>query len=593
MGVFRNNCLDIVIAALIPTLILFHLVCAPYTKVEESFNIQATHDILTYGVRDFIFPARSGKLQLEDHYDHLTFTGPVPRTFVGALLLAGVSWPFTKIFRGVNPQIIVRAILGLWNALCLLYYRNSVESAFGRPTANWFILFQASVFHIMYYASRTLPNFFAFGLVTIALGQLLRRSHIQSYSGANRTQTFLLIVTTTGVIFRSELALFLIPHIFILFLNGRLTIACIVTFGILGTAIGLSFTIPIDSFFWQRFPLWPELSAFSYNILHAQSSNWGTSPWHFYFTSALPRLLFNPLTYILCIPFAAFQPALKRSVAELVLPNLAFVALYSLQPHKEWRFIIYVVPPLLTAAAMGANWIWTRRSKSALYRVLSLALVISVMVSLGANGIMLAISRLNYPGAEALNRLHALVPEHQSHYPGGNGEKIVNVHMDTLSCMTGITRFLQLPAPPLADLESASSTNHAAENNLFWVYDKTEDEEKLLDPLFWEKFDWVLAERPKRVIGKWEIVETVEGYAGLRVLRPGDEDDSIGRRREEKGRSKLGKMIWERNVEGVWRLVEKYGRKVTGGWWVDVKMEPRISILKRQRDIPIPTGGDW
>ncbi|KAL8774872.1 MAG: hypothetical protein Q9209_000811, partial [Squamulea sp. 1 TL-2023] len=582
----------IVIAALIPTLILFHLVCAPYTKVEESFNIQATHDILTYGVRDFIFPGRSGQLQLEDQHDHLTFTGPVPRTFVGALVLAGVSWPFTKIIEGVNPQITVRAVLGLWNALCLLYYRNGVESAFGRSTANWFIVFQASVFHIMYYASRTLPNFFAFGLVTIALGQLLGRPRVQSHSWANKPQTFFLIITTTGIVFRSELALFLIPYTLFLLFNHRLTIACIITFGILGAAIGLSFTIPIDSFFWQSFPLWPELSAFSYNILRSQSSNWGTSPWHFYFTSALPRLLSNPLTYILCIPFAAFQPALRQSVAELILPNLAFVALYSFQPHKEWRFIIYVVPPLLTAAALGANWIWTRRSKSALYRVLSLTLIMSVIGSLAANGVMLAISQLNYPGAEALNRLHALVPEHQSHYPGGSGEMIVNVHMDTLSCMTGITRFLQLPAPPLADLESASSMNTetGAAEKLFWVYDKTEDEEKLLSPLFWEKFDWVLAERPKRVIGKWEVVETVRGYAGLRTLRPGDEDDGVEGGREEKG---VGEMIRERNVERIWKLVERYGRRGTGGWWVGVKMEPRISVLKRQRDVPIPTGGDW
>ncbi|KAL8677861.1 MAG: hypothetical protein Q9186_005747 [Xanthomendoza sp. 1 TL-2023] len=504
---------DIAIAALIPTLILLHLVCAPYTKVEESFNIQATHDILNYGLWDFVALGKSGALQLKDHYDHLTFTGPVPRTFVGALGLAGASWPLTKMFEGVSQQIIVRAVLGIWNAFCLLYYRNRVESLFGRSTANWFVLFQASVFHVMYYASRTLPNFFAFGLVTIALGQLLRKPRVSPSSFATMPQTSLAIITATGVIFRSELALLVIPHTLSILITRRVNIARTITAGLAGIAIGLGITVPIDSLFWQRFPLWPELSAFSYNILHSQSSNWGTSPWHFYFTSALPRLLFNPLTYLLCIPLAASQPASRRYVADLVLPNIIFVALYSLQPHKEWRFIIYIIPPFLTAAALGANWIWTRRSKSMLYRILSLALAASVLASFAASAFMLAVSRLNYPGAEALDRLHVLVPEHLSkeRHPVGRRERIVNVHMDTLSCMTGITRFLQQrPAPPLADLESAARTDDIA-GGLFWVYDKTEEEERLLDPVFWERFEWVLAERVERVIGRWEVVETVYG----------------------------------------------------------------------------------
>jgi alpha-1,6-mannosyltransferase len=70
------------------SLIALHLIAAPYTKVEESFSIQATHDILTYGI-----PWRDTNKTLSTRYDHAEFPGSVPRTFVGALVLAGVSSP--------------------------------------------------------------------------------------------------------------------------------------------------------------------------------------------------------------------------------------------------------------------------------------------------------------------------------------------------------------------------------------------------------------------------------------------------------------------------------------------------------------------
>jgi alpha-1,6-mannosyltransferase len=82
--------------------ILSHLLAAPYTKVEESFSLQATHDILRHGL-----PTKNITAQLAAEYDHFSFPGAVPRSFIGPLVLAGLSKPFISVFGGtVNEQVI-------------------------------------------------------------------------------------------------------------------------------------------------------------------------------------------------------------------------------------------------------------------------------------------------------------------------------------------------------------------------------------------------------------------------------------------------------------------------------------------------------
>lgn len=92
---------DTLLSALIPGVVLLHLFLAPYTKVEESFNIQAAHDILTYGVPWGVRSELVGKW-LGERYDHLTFTGAVPRSFVGPLAVAGVGWPSLRVGGGLG-----------------------------------------------------------------------------------------------------------------------------------------------------------------------------------------------------------------------------------------------------------------------------------------------------------------------------------------------------------------------------------------------------------------------------------------------------------------------------------------------------------
>ena len=95
---------DALLALSVPLLTLFYLVLVPYTKVEESFNLQATYDILTYG----LIPSKNSTIgtHIIDNYDHVDFPGSVPRTFVGSVMLATIASPFAWLVRGVEKQIL-------------------------------------------------------------------------------------------------------------------------------------------------------------------------------------------------------------------------------------------------------------------------------------------------------------------------------------------------------------------------------------------------------------------------------------------------------------------------------------------------------
>jgi hypothetical protein len=85
------NLIDLAASLAIPAAILAHLLASPYTKVEESFNIQAIHDIATYG------PAALFGSDPHARYDHVDFPGAVPRTCVGALGVAALAKPLLGI----------------------------------------------------------------------------------------------------------------------------------------------------------------------------------------------------------------------------------------------------------------------------------------------------------------------------------------------------------------------------------------------------------------------------------------------------------------------------------------------------------------
>jgi len=391
------------------TAILFMLIC-PYTKVEESFNLQAMHDLLHHGSNI-------------EAYDHHEFPGVVPRTFIGPLMVASFTYPLSCLvnFLGGSKFIIQLLVRGVLASLVLgsfKFYRKAVENRFGAQVSDWLTLITISQFHFMFYCSRPLPNTFALIPVLLSLAFWLN-SH---------PTMFVFTAASAILIFRGELAMFLGAVLFMELIVGKVTFLRTFIVGLVSLAVWIPLTVGVDSFFWRRL-LWPEAEVMYFNVVMNKSSDWGVQPFFWYFYSVLPRALGSS---IFLLPIA---PILDRRTVILLFPCLVFISLYSLLPHKELRFILYTFPVLNTAAAASAARFWKNRSKSLVSRLFCLGLIGHLVINFLISGTLLYVSSLNYPGGEAIRRLHQLEADKE--------DVGVTVHLDNLACQTGVSRFSQ------------------------------------------------------------------------------------------------------------------------------------------------------
>mmetsp|Transcript_13308 Transcript_13308/g.25004 ORF Transcript_13308/g.25004 Transcript_13308/m.25004 type:complete len:335 (+) Transcript_13308:3-1007(+) len=318
-------------------MVFLYLVLAPYTKVEESFNMQAAHDLLEH------------RTDVEK-FDHVQFPGVVKRSFIGAIALSLFSYPayYASLYLGFTKfcgTYIIRGALGLLNIGAFAFLRRTLDRIFGSETAVALYVVTVCQFHVPFYMTRTLPNSFAMFFCTLMFAFWLKRDYPKATS----------CIAFAGVVFRCDLILLAIPMgVWMISKSSRKDFLASVSYGVGAALLGVSLSIVIDSYYWQTFT-WPELEVLLFNTVENRSSEWGTFPWHWYFTSALPRML---LTQALFVGAGLLlQKTRKSLIDERLLPILSlvlcFVLLYSFLPHKELRFLLPIAPGLNVIAAVG------------------------------------------------------------------------------------------------------------------------------------------------------------------------------------------------------------------------------------------------
>lgn len=454
-------------------------------------------------------------------------------------------------------QFLARFVLMMFNAYGWIYLawtiqrknNSSASSASMSYISFWFLLISSVQFHIPFYSSRMLPNTFALVVVLYMYRHWME-------GNIYRSATSLVFVTS---IFRCDILLLLFTVGLTWIGMKQLSIINAFKIGTITGIVSLLLTVPLDSILWQRL-VWPEGEVFYFNTILGKSKEWGTMPWHWYFSSALPKSM---LLTLLLTPFAFIRISNVLSIlqfwttrrdktkdkvnnnnnktnislvalldfqwSQYILPPVAFICIYSCLGHKEMRFIFPALPALNLAAAVGmsrlSNFAFSIPSKGkqmscmSLRRVMFAGGIFCILGTFMGSLVFVTVSRLNYPGGVALQELADHITKTQQHQNDPSVPVHVHVHIDVAAAMSGVSLFGQKSA----QLQTSSSSSSS---NVQWTFSKGGyEEEHDIDSEVgngkdvYTKFTHMISEHDDVVVRPelFHVIGTIQGKPRLNI----------------------------------------------------------------------------
>ncbi|KAL6707822.1 hypothetical protein ACN47E_003722 [Coniothyrium glycines] len=260
----------------------------------------------------------------------------------------------------------LRTTLAIICALCQTRLFSVISRTFNPRVAIFFMITMVTSPGMYHAAPAYLPSSFAMYTTMLALSAFMDWS-----GGFIRTSqgiTWLAIGAILGWPFAGALVLpFILEEGILAFATGELFESFWRLFqGALRSLIVLALQIAIDSFFYKKLVCVP-LNIVLYNVFSGGSRGpdiYGVEPWHFYIRNL--TLNFNVWFFLALAAFPLLlvqHLGLRKSVSKqtfirstvFVSPFYLWLGIFTLQPHKEERFMYPVYPALALNAAISMH----------------------------------------------------------------------------------------------------------------------------------------------------------------------------------------------------------------------------------------------
>lgn len=225
-------------------------------------------------------------------------------------------------------------------------------------TGKCFSLVFLTQFTYLFDGSRPYYNTFAVILVNCAYSFWLRRQwHLT-----------IALLAVSSVIFRCDTTVFAFALVMVDLVRARLPIAKCFVWGAASSVASIVVTVTVDSYFWQQLA-WPELDVLYFNTVLNKSHEWGVHPWYAYFVEIVPLniTIAYPLAFV-ALFYKTHGAPVDCKVLELLAPALLFIGLYSMLPHKEYRFVFPAFSMFNVCAAIGIKKMLEHRPRTKLKR---------------------------------------------------------------------------------------------------------------------------------------------------------------------------------------------------------------------------------